>query len=103
MAKTGHVIDVVDGQNVRLIEVGRGIVKCLVRTAVVYVGGVIIGVVKRLRVGVCETILEATGIAAIHLDLQSVVVRRTAPGVLVNVAITSIGPQEIAVLGAGGG
>ena len=69
-AKVRQVVDVVDRQDMSLIEVRRAIVKCLVGTTVTYITSVVIfRVIKSLRPGVGQAILEATRIAPVHLNL----------------------------------
>ena len=100
MAQSREVINVVDRQDMSLIEVGRRIVEGFIRPAEIYIAGVIVSVIKRLRIGVGHPKLQTARVATINLDLQTIIVRRTTPRVLINVAVTPEGSQEIVVLSA---
>ena len=97
-AHLGYVVDIVDGENVGLIEVSRSIVKRLVRTPIIHIIRVVVSVIECLRIRVSNTVLEATRVAAINLDLECVVVRGTGPGVPVDAGIAAIRSQEVTVL-----
>ena len=97
-AQLRYVVDIVDGENVGLVEVSRSVVKRLVGTPIIHIIGVVVGVIKCLRIGVSNTVLEATRVAAINLDLECVVVRGTGPGVPVDAGIAAIRSQEVTVL-----
>ena len=58
-AKLGNIPDVVNCKDVSLVEVRNCVIKGLVRTAVVHIVRVIVSIVKRLRVSVCNTVLKA--------------------------------------------
>src|SRR5438046_1744371 len=83
-----------------LIEVGRRVVESFIRPVKIYIAGIVVSVIKRLRIRVGHAILQTAGVAAIDLNLQTIIVRCTTPRVLINVAITPEGPQEIVVLSA---
>ena len=75
----------------RLIEIGGTIVELLVRAAVENIRRVVIGVVQRFGPRVRNAVLKATGVTAIDLRLQAVVIRGAAIHDGVDVAKSTIG------------
>src|SRR5262249_3151845 len=65
-----------------------------------HVRGVVIGIVKCLRVGIGDSVLEAARVPPADLYLQSVIVRRAGIRDRVDVAVTLVGTKEAIVLGA---
>src|SRR5262249_46987410 len=94
-SEAGDIPDVVDGEDVSLIEIRRSVVVRLVRTAVEDVGRVVVCVIKSLRVRVRYAVLEAVSVTPVHLNLQSVVIRRARVHHFCDRRISLIRSQEI--------
>ena len=69
-AQAGHVVNIVDRKDVRLIEIGHAFVKESVGTTVVYVAAVVVlRIVKGFRIRISHTVLEAMRIPPVDLNL----------------------------------
>ncbi len=91
----GKIVIPEDAEDMRVIVTGLAIVPDFLADLAAERGGVGIGVIHGLRPGPHHAVHQVLPVAAVHLGLQRVIAGVVGIGVIVDIAVADIGPEEL--------